>query len=69
MSFSDLELEFLSKCPYFIGQQDSSSQIIANVQSELNNVGSRLKGKHRLAKMEGIIPICRNNNTSLHYTK
>ena len=44
MSFSDLELEFLSKCPYFIGQQYSGLQVIANVQSELNNAGSRLQG-------------------------
>jgi len=50
MSFSDLKLEFLSKCPYFIGQQDSGSQIIANVQSELNNVGSRLQGIAQVGK-------------------
>ena len=52
MSFSDLKLEFLSKCPYFIGQQDSGSQIIANVQSELNNVGSRLQGIAQVGRNE-----------------
>jgi len=52
MSFSDLELEFLSKCPYFIGQQYASAQIIANVQSELNNAGSRLQGIEQAGRNE-----------------
>ena len=52
MSFSDLKLEFLSKCPYFIGQQDSGSQIIANVQSELNNAGSHLQGIAQVGRNE-----------------
>jgi len=52
MSFSDLELEFLSKCPYFIGQQYSGLQVIANVQSELNNAGSHLQGIAQVGRNE-----------------